>query len=212
MLWLIHTFSVLPLQLKKLRRHKSTIDLSNANPARGHKEVRRSTGHIMVTTRCLNQKGSRSRQKPSQVQPTENTGNISASRRFLWVRSTVSTAVSGVLPVFQNLKKKQAINSEDCPMCCPFKKVIKSDTQSFLALLEDKLCDILQAMAPTNVETVHQTSMFHIESNPERRARTVVTYPRQTFSATKRTNRATFSFDQQAQNSQGHISYRNEEN
>ena len=53
-------------------------------------------------------------------------------------------------------------------MCCPFKKVIKGDTQSFLALLEDKLCDILQAMAPTNVETVHQTSMFHIESNPDR--------------------------------------------
>ena len=52
-------------------------------------------------------------------------------------------------------------------MCCPFKKVIKSDTQTFLAL-EDKLCDILQAMAPSNVETVHQTSMFHIESNPDR--------------------------------------------
>ena len=47
-LLLIHTFSVLSLQLKKLRLHKkSVIDLSNANPARGHKDVRRSTGHIM---------------------------------------------------------------------------------------------------------------------------------------------------------------------
>ena len=27
----------------------SYVDLSNANPARGHKEVRRSTGHIMRT-------------------------------------------------------------------------------------------------------------------------------------------------------------------
>ena len=46
MLLLIHTFSVLSLQLKKLRRHnKSAIDLSNANPACDHKEVRRSTGH-----------------------------------------------------------------------------------------------------------------------------------------------------------------------
>ena len=64
LLLLIHTFSVLSLQLKKLRRHnKSAIDLSNANPACGHKEVRRSTGHIMVTTRYSDQQGSKSRQK-----------------------------------------------------------------------------------------------------------------------------------------------------
>ena len=36
---------------------------SNANPACGHKEVRRSTGHIMVTTRYSDQQGSKSRQK-----------------------------------------------------------------------------------------------------------------------------------------------------
>ena len=30
--------------------NKSAIGLSDANPARGHREVRRSTGHIMVTT------------------------------------------------------------------------------------------------------------------------------------------------------------------
>ena len=43
---LIHTFSILSLQLKKLRRHnKSAIDLSNANPSRGHQELRQSTGH-----------------------------------------------------------------------------------------------------------------------------------------------------------------------
>ena len=65
LLLLIHTFSVLSLQLKKLRWHnKSAIDLSNANPACGHKEVRRSTGHIiMVTTRYSDQQGSKSRQK-----------------------------------------------------------------------------------------------------------------------------------------------------
>ena len=52
LLLLIRTFSVLSLQVKKLWRHnKSAIDLSNANPACGHREVRRSTGHIMVTTR-----------------------------------------------------------------------------------------------------------------------------------------------------------------
>ena len=35
----------------------------NVNPACGHKEVRRSTGHAMVTTRYSDQQGSKSRQK-----------------------------------------------------------------------------------------------------------------------------------------------------
>ena len=61
--------------------------------AREHKEVRRSTGHIMVTARYLNRQGSKSRQNPCQVQPIENIINksLSASRRRLWVRTTVST-------------------------------------------------------------------------------------------------------------------------
>ena len=37
--------------------------LSNTNPACGHKNVPRSTGHIMVTTRYSDQQGSKSRQK-----------------------------------------------------------------------------------------------------------------------------------------------------
>ena len=49
-----------------------------------------------------NQQGSKSRRNLCQVQPTVNIGNSSASRRCLWVRNTVSTAVSGVRPVFQN--------------------------------------------------------------------------------------------------------------
>ena len=57
-------------------------------------------------------------------------------------------------------------------MCYPTNKVIKSDTKCFLALgglHEDKVCDIVQVMAPTNnVEMVHQTSLFHLESNPDR--------------------------------------------
>ena len=62
LLLLLHIFSVLSLQLNKLRRHKeSATDLSNDSPARGHKEVRKSTGHIMVTTRYSNQHGSESR-------------------------------------------------------------------------------------------------------------------------------------------------------
>ena len=54
---------------------------------------------------------------------------------------------------------------------CPTNKVVKSGTKHFLALgglQGDKLCDILQAMTPTNVEAVHQTFLFHFKSNPDR--------------------------------------------
>ena len=44
-----------------------------------------------------------------------------------------------------------------------------------------------------------------------RSTRIVVAYPRPAFSATKRTNYAPTSFDQQVQVSQGHTSYRKEE-
>ena len=37
------------------------------NPIRGHKEVRRSTGDIMVTTRYSNHTGSKSLQNPNHV-------------------------------------------------------------------------------------------------------------------------------------------------
>ena len=61
---------------------------------------------------------------------------------------------------------------KECLMCCLYKKkAIKSDTKRFLALgglHNDKLCDILQAVAPTNVKTVHQTLLLHTESNLDR--------------------------------------------
>ena len=40
--------------------HSGVGHLSHVNPARGHKETRRSTDHIMVTVRCSNQQGSKS--------------------------------------------------------------------------------------------------------------------------------------------------------
>ena len=77
---LIRTFSVLSLQLNKLRCHnKSAIDLSNANPARGHKEVRRSTGHIVVTTRYPDQQVSKLRQN---VVRQNNQWHRPMSKRF----------------------------------------------------------------------------------------------------------------------------------
>ena len=84
-------------------------------------------------------------------------------------------------------------------MCCPTNEVIKNDATSFLALAElheDKLCDILQAMAPINVKTVHQTSLFHIEGNLNRLGFLSPTHGHAAFSATKRTNRAPISYDQ----------------
>ena len=79
----------------------------------GHKEVRRSMGHIMVTTHYSNQQGSKSRQNLCEVQPTENIENLSAPRRCLWVRATVQFLPSRVLPIFQNLKYKLQIGLSD---------------------------------------------------------------------------------------------------
>ena len=52
----------------------------------------------------------------------------------------------------------------------------------------------LQAMTPTNITTVHQTSLLHTESNLDRLI--VFAYARPAFSATKRTYYAPTSFDQ----------------
>ena len=60
-LLLIHTLIVLSLQqlLKQKPWHnESAIHLSNANPARCHKEWQRPTGYIMVTTRYSDPQGS----------------------------------------------------------------------------------------------------------------------------------------------------------
>ena len=49
----------------------------------------------------------------------------------------------------------------------PFIAPFTVDTTSFLSLREihkDYLCDILQEMAPTHVETVHQFFLFQFES------------------------------------------------
>ena len=69
----------------------------------------------------------------------------------------------------------------------------------------------LQAMAPANIEMVHQT-LFTPYREQLRSTRIVVAYPRPAFSATKRTNYAPTSFDQQVQVSQGHTSFKNKEN
>ena len=69
----------------------------------------------------------------------------------------------------------------------------------------------LQAMAPTNSKTVHQTSFTPYREQP-RSTRIVVAYPRPAFSATKSDKHVPTSFDQQFQVSQGYTSYKNKEN
>ena len=74
-------------------------------------------------------------------------------------------------------------------------------------LTRRQLCDTLQAMASTNVKTVHQTSLLHIESNFDRLGLLLPIYG-QRFSAVKGTH-APNSFHQQAQFFHGHTSCRN---
>ena len=70
----------------------------------------------------------------------------------------------------------------------------------------------LQAMAPTNNKTVHQTPFTPYREQP-RSTRIVVACLRPAFSATNRTHTyVPTSFDQQVQVSQGHTSYKNKEN
>ena len=50
-------------ETSRFRRERARDMYVVANPVCGHKEVPRSTGHIMVTTRYSDQQGSKSRQK-----------------------------------------------------------------------------------------------------------------------------------------------------
>ena len=106
-------------------------DLSPANPTRGHEEVPRSTGRIMVTTRYSNQQGFT--HNPCQAQPTESIGNLSASRRRLKARATASSALS-VTSISES--EVQAIEKKlSDVISCPFPKVIKSDHMMFFFYL-----------------------------------------------------------------------------
>ena len=71
--------------------NKSAIDLSNANLACGHKEVRRSTGHIMVTTRYSDQQVSKSRQKVMWLYKQRHRP---ISKRFIKPPYSISRATS----------------------------------------------------------------------------------------------------------------------
>ena len=89
-------------------------------------------------------------------------------------------------------------------MCCPSNNVTKRDTRSCLALgglHGDKLSN-----GNNQYQNGPSNLLIPYREQP-RPTRIVIAYPRQSFSATKRTDHAPISFDQQAQVSQGHTPY-----
>ena len=152
----------------------------------------------MVATRYSNQHRLKPRQNAyyCQVQPPDNIENLSASRRCLWVRMTVSTSFR-VLPLFKNQNNElQRRLPGVLPIQQGHQKLLKKNFWLHIeGLHEDKLCGTLQAAASTNVKTVHGNLLTPIREQP-RSIRTVVANPQPGFSATKRTNHAPTSFGQ----------------
>ena len=148
---LMYTF-VLATGETTVTQQVSHRPISNVNPACGHKEVPRSTGHIMVTTRYSDQQGSKSLQKVMRLYKQ-------------WHR-----------PIPKRFIK-------------PFLTPYRESSLDRLGLFKKNL----NASKPS-------------EHPPQ----VVVVAP--AFSATKRTNYAPTSFDQQVQVSQGQTSYKNKEN
>ena len=123
------------------------------DPVRGYMALRRSPGYIIMTTRYSKQQVSKSRQSPCQIQsPESNEKPIRAMTIYFRI----------------GLTKYRKENL----MCCSFTKVIKqNDSNVSLAiwgLYEDKSCDASQGVTSTNAKVVHETSLLHIESNPNR--------------------------------------------
>ena len=115
----------------------------------------------MVTARYSNEQGSKSRQTFCQVQPTENIGNY---RRQDDVFGYGLQFLLEYLECCQYCRTSITSYREYCLRSCPTNNtLIKSYTKCILALgglHEDQLCDILQAMAPTNVGVAHQNPYF----------------------------------------------------
>ena len=102
-------------------------------------------------------------------------------------------------------------------MCYPSNIVIESDTKSFLhvalvigGLHEDKSSGTLQARAPINDKTVHQTYLFHIVSNLDRLRLVLPTHGQRSQQQSGQITLQSVLIDKrQAQVSRGHKSCRN---
>ena len=170
----IHIFSILSSQLKKLWWHnESATDLSNANPARSHIEVQRSTGDIiMVTIRYSNLRDP-NRDKLLVRSHHSRTSEICRHHDFGF-RYKLQFLLSRVRTVFPNLNNGKLHERLSDVLLMHQSKVIKRDSKCFLAigrLHEDKLLDTLQAKAPTNSKSkrfLKPLYMLHIASSLDR--------------------------------------------
>ena len=109
-------------------------------------------------------------------------------------------SINRVPPVsFENLNYKiQATETEDCMMCCPSNKVIKSDTHKKFS-------------SSRRVTRKHLVWHFTSNGTDECLSGLLSLTHGQRSQQQRGTNHAPISFDQQAQVSQSHTSYRNKE-
>ena len=183
-----------------------------------------------MNTRYSNQLESKSRQNPCHVQPPENVGNLWASRRFIWVRTTVSTVWSAARISESELLAINTSYREDCLMCSPSNKVIKSDSKSFSGNRRVARRRVVRHFTRNGADQCQNGSSNLLTPYREQpRSTRIVAYPRPAFSATKRkkhapidcclptasvlSNKAGKSRSNLIQVSEGHTSsYRNKEN
>ena len=154
----------------------------------------------MVTARYSIQQRSKSRQalaKSNQPRTSET-----YRREDDVFRYELQFLMSGVLPSFRNLNSKLQRKPAWCAAAHPASKVIKS---------ESKRRHVRRHFRSNSTDQCQNGSSRFLTPYREqpRSTRIVVTYPRPALPATKRGNHAPISFDQQAQVSQGHTSYRN---
>ena len=148
------------------------------------KEVRRSTGHIMVTApatqtnRDPNHDKTLTRSNQTRTSETYRRQDdvFGYELQFLllyllieccqYLFHNLNYNMNYKLCIQRRLYDVLSIQQSHQQDSDTIKFYVKSSRR--VTRRQDNLCDILQAMAPTNVETVHQNSLFHIESNLDR--------------------------------------------
>ena len=140
----------------------------------------------MVTARYSSQQGSKSRQNPCQVQPTENIGNFSGQDNVFVYE--LQFLLSGLLPVFVSYRDRRL--SDVLPI--HQNKLIKSDSKTNYRHRRATRRHVMRNFTSSCTDQCQNGSsnLFTPCREQPRSARVVVAYPRLVFSATKRTNHA----------------------
>ena len=201
---LIHTFSVLSLQLPE---ETTVVQQVSHRPIKCQS---RSWSQRGTTINGPNH-GDNPLLKPTRTQiatkPLPGSTN-QKHRRLIGVKtmSLVTNYSLYYLECYKYFRIRITSYRKDCLMCCPSNKVIKRYTRSCLALgglLEDMLCDTFTSNCTDQHPNGSPNLLTPYREQP-RSTRTIIAYPRPAFSATKRANHASISVDQQDQIYQGH--------